>query len=95
MDKKINQTFVSLSFTLFLQQPQHQCQSAGIYFQTNQESYTSTCSLLDGKVVEHHERYLGKCIHRGLFHPVQNILLNADMNAVYTIIRNVCLLIRL
>ena len=90
MGKKTNQTFVNLPFTLLLQQLQYKCQSAGIHFQTSPEPYTSKCSFLDGETVEHHQHYLGKRIHRGLFRSAQYILINADVNAAYNILHNVC-----
>ncbi len=37
--------------------------------------------------IEHHEKYIGKRIKRGLFRSVRGIIINADCNGAYNIIR--------
>jgi len=45
--------------------------------------------FLDGEELRHHEKYVGKRITRGLFRSLAGILINADVNAAYNIIRKV------
>ena len=45
-----------------------------------EEAHTSKCSFLDKESVEHHEKYKGKRVKRGLFKTSKGILINADVN---------------
>lgn len=53
------------------------------------ESHTSKCSSLDLEEVKHHDSYIGKRVKRGLFRTKNGILLNADINGAYNIMRKV------
>ena len=53
------------------------------------EAYTSKCSFLDNESLVHHDRYLGRRIKRGMFRSSENILINADVNAGYNIMKKV------
>lgn len=50
-----------------------------------EESHTSKCSFLDKESVEHHEKYKGKRVKRGLFKTSKGILINADVNGALNI----------
>ncbi|MHB8358534.1 MAG: RNA-guided endonuclease TnpB family protein, partial [Thermoplasmataceae archaeon] len=52
-----------------------------------EESHTSRCSFLDGESIEHHDVYVGKRAKRGVFRSSDGILIHADLNAVYNIIK--------
>ena len=52
-----------------------------------EESHTSKCSFIDNEPVEHHNKYIGKRIRRGLFRTAKGIFINADVNAGYNIIK--------
>lgn len=56
---------------------------------TDTEEYTSKCSFLDWEELYHHDTYIGKRITRGLFRSLAGILINADVNATYNMIRKV------
>jgi putative transposase len=56
-----------------------------------EESYTSKCSFLDNEEIEEHETYLGKRIKRGIFKSANRILINADVNGYFNIIKKVFL----
>ena len=52
-----------------------------------EEDYTSKCSFLDNESIEHHDEYMGRRIKRGIFRSKDGILMHADLNAVYNIIK--------
>ena len=53
------------------------------------ESYTSKIDHLTLESMEHHEKYLGKRIKRGLFKSSLGRLINADINGALGILRKV------
>ena len=65
----------------------YKCNLEGISVKTIDESYTSKCSFLDNESIEKHNDYAGKRVHRGLFKTKGGILINADVNASYNILR--------
>ncbi len=54
---------------------------------TQQESHTSKCSFLDNEPICHQKTYLGKRFSRGLFKSASGLIINADVNAGYNIIK--------
>lgn len=80
LGKVTNQNFVQIPFTQLIAQLQYKCQLKGIRFIVTEESHTSKCSFLDKESVEHHEKYKGKRVKRGLFRTSKSILINADVN---------------
>ncbi len=44
------------------------------------------CSFLDGETPEHHKKYVGNRVRRGLFVSAKGLLINADVNAGYNMI---------
>ena len=65
----------------------YKAEEVGILVIEQEESYTSKCSFPDSEEVKKHSRYLGKRISRGLFRTSKGILINADVNGAYNIIR--------
>ena len=59
----------------------------GINVIIQEESHTSRCSFLDDESIEHHDIYMGKRIRRGVFRSKNGILIHADLQAVYNIIK--------
>lgn len=53
------------------------------------ESHTSKCSSYDLEKVCHHNTYVGKRLKRGIFRTKDGVLLNADVNGSYNIMRKV------
>ncbi|MEM0142478.1 MAG: transposase [Candidatus Parvarchaeum sp.] len=88
MGKKNNQNFVQLPFNTLINQIQYKAEEAGIKVVIQNESYTSKCSFLDNESIEHHDAYIGERIKRGVFKSGNGILIHADLNASYNIIRN-------
>jgi len=87
MGKKNNQTFVQIPYTTLIDQLQYKCEEAGINMILQNESHTSLCSFLDNEPIEHHEQYMGKRISRGLYRSAKGIIINADVNGAYNIVK--------
>lgn len=54
-----------------------------------EESYTSKVDHFAYETLEHHEKYLGKRVKRGLFQSSTGLMLNADVNGAVGILRKV------
>jgi len=89
MGRKINQKFVQLPYFKLISQIQYKSKLIGIDAILEKEAYTSKCSFLDNESIQKHKKYAGKRINRGLFQSRKGIILNADVNAGYNIIRKV------
>lgn len=89
IDKRddVNQNFVCISYHQFIKYLKYKCEEVGIEFMTVNESHTSKCSFLDMEEVCHHEEYVGRRVHRGLFRSKDGRKINADVNASYNIMR--------
>lgn len=85
--KRNNQNFVSIPHTRLIEMLSYKAEQYGIQVILIEESYTSKCSFLDFESVEKHEVYQGKRIHRGVFESCDGILIHADVNASYNIMR--------
>ena len=87
MGKRANQSFVQLPFRALVAQIEYKVALAGITTIRVDERYTSRCSALDGEALGQHARYAGRRVSRGLFRTSQGILINADVNGAYNILR--------
>ena len=89
MGKKVNQKFVYIPYDIFISQLAYKCQNVGIRFITNNESYTSGTSFLDGEIPckENYDKSRRK--YRGLFVSNKGIEINADVNGSYQIMKKV------
>lgn len=87
--KMNNQNFVQIPFYKMIQMLAYKCEKYGINFITHEESYTSKCSFLDNEDITKHEVYKGKRIKRGLFKTEKGLLINADVNGSYNILKKV------
>ena len=85
--KRNNQNFVQLPFNLLIQMLQYKGEETGIDVVLQDESHTSKCSFLDYETVEHHAHYVGKRTSRGLFKSAKGIIINADVNGGYNIVK--------
>jgi len=85
--KKNNQNFVQIPFNTLISQIKYKAEEIGINVIIKNESHTSKCSFLDMESIEHHETYMGKRIRRGVFRSKNGILIHADLQAVYNIIK--------
>jgi len=82
-----NQNFVEIPFNTLINQIKYKAEEAGIQVIIQDEEHTSKCSFLDNESIEHHDEYMGKRIKRGIFRSKNGILIHADLQAVYNIIR--------
>jgi len=87
LGKVNNQKFVQIPFLMFINMLMYKCELAGIRCETIQESHTSKCSFLDHEEICHHDKYLGRRIHRGLFKSATGQVINADINGSLNIMR--------
>ena len=89
LGKVNNQNFASIPFYQFVNMLKYKCEEEGINIIITEESYTSGCSFLDGEEVNKTNYNPGRRIKRGLFRSNKGILINADVNSAYNIIRKV------
>ena len=84
-----NQQFVQIPFFKLISQIKYKSELLGINVVINKESFTSKCSFLDNEVIKRHKTYAGKRISRGLFRSQRGVIINADVNGAYNIIKKV------
>lgn len=96
LGKRTNQQFIGVPYEIFIKQLKYKCREAGINFILTEESYTSKASFIDMDEVpvykegeENKYFFSGKRIRRGLYRSFNSILINADVNGAYNIIRKV------
>lgn len=84
---KVNQEFTQIPFNLFFNMLKYKMEEKGINVVINEESYTSKCSFLDGEEICKHDEYMGKRVKRGLFKSKEGVLIQADVNGAYNIMK--------
>lgn len=89
MSKKVNQEFISIPFEVFIRTLKYKCENNGIRFIETEESYTSGTSFLDGELPIKENYDKSRRIKRGLFKSAKNIIINADLNGSYQIMKKV------
>lgn len=87
MGKSNNQNFVSIPFLKLIKQIQYKLIGNEVFLVY--ESYTSKCSFLDDEPIRKHKKYTGRRVNIGLFKSKKRILINADVNGAYNILRKV------
>lgn len=87
MGKVNNQNFVNIPFYKFISMLEYKCNLNGISFKTITEEYTSKCSFVDNEKITRHINYAGKRITRELFKTKKGIVINADINGAYNILK--------
>ena len=95
LGKASKQSFMTISYSTFLDLLAYKCETAGIELKVTEESYTSKASFLDrdglpvyGKETIELE-FSGRRIKRGLYKSKNGSLINADCNGSGNIIRKV------
>ena len=88
MGNKNNQNFVQIPFNRLISMIKYKGEENGIDVILQEESYTSKCSFIDNESIEGHEKYLGRKIKRELFKSANGILINADVDGSYNILKN-------
>ena len=94
MGRVNNQKFCCIPHSKFIEMLKYKAKKNGISVFDNEESYTSKASFLDNDVIpvfstDEHEPYKfsGKRKYRGLYVSKDGILLNADVNGAFNILR--------
>ncbi len=87
LGKRNNQNFVTIPFYKLIQQLDYKAEEKGITIIKQEESHSSKCSFLDNELIKHHKKYQGKRISRGLFKSKKGIIINADVNGGYNILK--------
>ena len=87
LGRRNNQNFVLIPFDNIIQKLSYKTEENGITLKEQEESHTSKCSFLDNETIEHHNKYIGKRIIRSLFKSAKGIIIHADVNAGYNIIK--------
>lgn len=92
--KQNNQNFTQLPFGSLREQLEFLCWKYGIEYIEVEESYTSKSSFLDDDELPEYrpeqpytKDFSGKRIKRGLYQSKNGIILNADVNGAYNILR--------
>lgn len=90
--KVVKQRFAYLPYEIFIAQLRYKCQLRGISVITQEESYTSKASFLDGDEIPvygevENPRFSGRRIKRGLYRSGNGQLINADVNGSYNIMK--------
>jgi putative transposase len=89
MSKKVNQNFVGIPHDLFIKKIKYKAENNGIKVIETEESYTSGTSFLDGETPCKENYNKSRRIHRGLFKTNKGVMINADLNGAYQIIKKV------
>ena len=84
--RQINQSFVSIPLSRFVNKIAHKCKEHGIKCIIVNESYTSKASFYDNDEVIKSSAYSGKRIKRGLYQTLNKSLVNADINGALNIL---------
>ena len=87
LGRRNNQNFVSIPHYILINDLNYKGEEVGIEVIEQEEAHTSKCSFLDGESIEHHEKYVGKRIKRGLFRAADGTKINADVNGALNIIK--------
>jgi IS605 OrfB family transposase len=93
---KNNQNFVQIPFLKLINQLKYKCEKETITLIITEESYTSKASFLDLDElpkfiagIKNEVKFSGKRIKRGLYKSSTGVLIHADVNGAYNILRKV------
>src|SRR3989339_733405 len=96
LGKRTNQNFVQIPYSMLISQLEYKGLDVGIKVIVSEESYTSKASFLDNDILpkytkdnEEKHDFSGKRIRRGMYKSKNGILINADVNGSYNIVRKV------
>lgn len=89
LGRRNNQNFIQIPFNVLIEQIQYKAQELGIQVSLTEESYTSGTSYLDNEMPTKENYNKNRRIHRGLFMSNVGIVINADVNAAYQILKKV------
>lgn len=89
LGKRANQNFIQIPFDRFITMLEYKAREHGMTVVTTEESYTSGTSFIDDEepVRECYDKK--RRVHRGLFVSDKGIMINADVNGAYQIMKKV------
>ncbi len=87
LGKRTNQTFVSIPYKMLIDMICYKAELSGIKVSIVKESYTSGTSYLDDETPDALSYDNKRRIRRGMFKSNKGILINADVNAAYQIMK--------
>lgn len=87
LSKRVNQHFVQIPFNTLIQQIQYKAEEFGIKVILVEESYTSGTSFLDNELPTKENYDKSRRKHRGIFKSNNSILINADVNGAFQILK--------
>ncbi len=87
--KKNNQNFVQIPFARLIEMIQYKAKENGITVILTEESYTSGTSFIDNEQPIKENYNKSRRIKRGLFKSNAGVLINADLNGAYQILKKV------
>lgn len=89
MSNKINQSFVQIPHSRFIEMLQYKCENVGINIISHEESYTSGTSFLDNEEPTKKLYNKSRRTFRGLFTSNSGTIINADVNGSLQILKKV------
>ena len=89
LGKRVNQSFVNIPHQKLIEKIIYKARNVGINVILTEESYTSGTSFLDGESPSKEFYNKRRRVHRGLFVSNQGVIINADVNAAYQIMKKV------
>lgn len=87
MGHQNNRNFYEIPYRKLVKMLFDKSELKGIRVVETEESYTSKCDALGLEDICKHETYMGKRKKRGLFQSARGILINADVNGAFNILR--------
>jgi putative transposase len=89
LKSQTNQNFTQIPFAKFIQMIQYKAEERGIAVILTEESYTSGTSFIDNEepTKEFYDKSRRK--YRGMFKSNNGVLINADLNGAYQIMKKV------
>lgn len=89
MNNIVNQTFIQIPYDNLINKLKYKCENVGIKFIITEESYTSGTSFLDNELPIKENYNKSRRVKRGLFKSNNGMLINADLNGSYQIMKKV------
>lgn len=89
LTKRINQHFVQIPFARLIEMIKYKAEENGIAVITTEESYTSGTSFIDNEEPVKENYNKARRVYRGLFVSDSGVIINADLNGAYQILKKV------
>ena len=87
LGRETNRVFCHMPHSRLINTIKYKAKESSIEFMTVEESYTSKCDHLALEEMCHHDEYLGKRVHRGLFKSSTGRVVHGDVNGCIGMIR--------